>query len=414
MISKVMARAGTLASLSLVLSAPFGPGEAVAHPLPVGVEIHSGDQGRYVLKAGETHEGDLYLFKAGAQIDGTLVGDLYVFAQRLDLSGTVRGDLNAWVQDADLDGTIEDSVRVFCQSLRVTGTIDGSLVAFCGSVEIEEGAVVTGGVKARAARVDVRGAVREDLDAKGGQVVVSGSIGGDALLEADIIEIRDRARIGGDLFYTSRNRLDLADKGIVRGDIEYTPEKPKPPVSKKGFASWLLGLLVALVTGLAVIAIAPRRTVDVAEKVGGDGLRSAGVGFITTIVIPVALAIVCVLIITIPLVVMALLVFLMVVYLAKVPVAIWAGDRVLRRLGRSAASPYLSLTVGIPLLYVVFAVPFLGEVAWWATMFVGLGALVMCSWESRQRRAAGGAGAAPPTAPPGSAPGLPPGSGSAT
>jgi len=118
----------------------------------------------------------------------------------------------------------------------------------------------------------------------------------------------------------------------------------------------------------------------------------------------VALLIVCVLIITIPLVAIALVLFVILGYIAKVPVAIWAGDLVLRRMGRTDASPYLALSVGIPILYILFAVPILGEIGWWACLFVGLGVMALTAHERRQGRPSPGS-AAPPLPPaPGASP----------
>ncbi len=368
---------------------------ATAPPSPIGVEVSASDTARYVLEAGETHTGDLYLMSGSVDIDGTLVGDIWVFAQSLNVRGTVTGDVNAWAQSISLEGTIEDSVRTFSQTLRVTGTIDGALSAVGAKIIIDESAVITGEVTAKGAQVEIHGALEQDLDAQGGQVILTGAVGGDAYLEADIVEIADEARIEGDLEYSARKRLDLDEFDLVGGDIQFIPEMPESPVSTGGVLTWFFCVLVALVTGLAVIALAPALTRDFVAKVGEDGLKSAGVGFITAIVVPVALLIVCVLIITIPLVLIAAVLFAILVYIAKVPVAIWAGDLVLRRAGRGDASPYLALTVGMPILYLLFAVPILGKIGWCACLFVGLGAMALTAHERRQGRPTPGS-AAPP------------------
>ncbi len=117
---------------------------AAAPPPPIGVEVSASDTARYVLEAGETHTGDLYLITGSVEIDGTLVGDLYVLAHSLIVRGTVTGDINVAAQDVTLEGTIEDSVRTASQSLHVTGTIDGSLSAVGATILIDEGAVITG------------------------------------------------------------------------------------------------------------------------------------------------------------------------------------------------------------------------------------------------------------------------------
>jgi cytoskeletal protein CcmA (bactofilin family) len=374
---------------------------------PARAEMRADSKASYVVEEGATREGDLYLLSRSVDIRGTLDGELSVIVQRIDVSGTVTGNVNAAAQHVELSGTIQDSVRVFAESIRVSGTIDGDLVACGASVIVQEGAVIAGNVSAAGARVVIRGIVEQDVDATGGEVTIDGAIGGDATLEADIVEISPASRIGGDLDYTSRNRLDLDDHEIIGGDIQYTHDAHEPPVTTGGLFSWIFWMLTALIIGLASIAILPKRMAAIVGKVGQDGLRSAGVGFITAIVVPVASLILCVLIITIPLVLIAILVFLILLYLARIPVAIWLGDLILRRVGRSGASPYLALTVGIPVLYLLFAIPFLGKIACFATVFIGFGAMVLCAWEAHQARPRAGS-TSPASPPPGGTVASPP------
>ena len=116
---------------------------------------------------------------------------------------------------------------------------------------------------------------------------------------------------------------------------------------------------------------------------------------------PVAAALSCIFIITIPAAILVFLAYGLLLYLSQVPVAIWLGDLILNRAGRSDHSPFLALVLGVPALYVVFSIPFIGKVALFAVMFTGFGAIVIAMWAARQARKAGGAGpmAEPPVAP---------------
>ena len=62
-------------------------------------------------------------------------------------------------------------------------------------------------------------------------------------------------------------------------------------------------------------------------------------------------------------------------------------------------SPFLALAIGVPVLYVVFAIPILGKIALFATLFTGFGAIVIGIWAARQARRARPAGTEPPLAP---------------
>jgi cytoskeletal protein CcmA (bactofilin family) len=351
---------------------------------------------RYNLKKGESHKGDLYFFSDTVTIAGTQEGDLIISARTLDVPGTVTGDVMAMVESADLSGTLGDTVRVFCKDLHVTGTVEGDLVAMCATVNVEKGARVMGDLSAKGASIDLHGDVDGEVEAMGGEVRLSGNVGGDAELKADVVEVEPGTRIKGDLSYTSRSRVQIVDRDTVEGEVIYTPEKKKPPVSVGGFSKWFFFMATAFLSGLGALAMFRKNAPAIVGAVRGDGLRSAGIGFITAIVLPVAAALSCILIITIPAVILAMLAFGLTLYLSQVPVAVWLGESVLRRMGRGEASPFLALALGMPLLYIVFSIPWVGKIALFAVIFTGFGAIVITLWASHQARRAGGAPLAPP------------------
>jgi cytoskeletal protein CcmA (bactofilin family) len=355
----------------------------------------------YELAEGEINEGTLWLFSGTIRIDGEQDGNLWAFGQELEINGVVGGQVNAWAQEIKLDGEVKETARFYGQMIRVTGTVDGNLQAFGQSVEIAPGAVIMGSLKAGGADVTIEGSIDGDVEATGGLVELRGTVGGDVELEAETIEIDPAARIGGSLVYVSRKELELDDEGIVSGTIDWDPSGDKAKADIDIGFNWFYCLLTALIVGLAAVAIFSKQTPEIVARVGGDGLRSAGIGFITFVVVPVAGLLACVLIVTIPLVFIAGMVFGLLVYLAKVPVAIWIGDSILARLGRPQTSPYPGFLVGITVLYLVFLIPYLGSLAWWASLFVGLGAIVLyISDQRQQRRSPGGAAPIAPPAPP--------------
>jgi len=339
----------------------------------------------FTLESGSTNVGDLYLFKESVVIRGVQKGDLIVFGRELEVTGTVTGDTLATVGSAVLGGKMGDSVRAFCQSVRVTGDIDGDLVAAGESIVVEKGAHITGDVSAKGASIEVDGQVDGDVDATGGEVHLLGKVGGSATLKGDVVEVDPKAKVAGDLNYTARNRIEAPDKAVVHGEVNYTPEQHISHVSRGGVAKWFVWTATALLVGLVSLAMFKRTAPDIIAAVRNDGLRSAGIGFITAIVLPVALLISCILIITIPAVALAFVAYAMLLYLAQVPVAAFVGDWVLRRLGREA-SPFAAVAVGVPILYLIFKIPVIGTLALFATLFTGFGAIVVTIWTARQAR----------------------------
>lgn len=373
-------------------------------PLPPRPKKSGGDKSnpRYILEEGSTNQGDLYLFKDAVVIRGKQDGDLIVFGRELEVAkgGTVTGDINAFTQSVDLNGKMGDSVRAMAQSVHLSGVIDGDLVAVGESIVVEKGSRITGDLDAKGARVQMEGTVDGDFTATGGEVHLLGKVGGSAELKGDVIEVDPRAKVDGGLTYTSRNQIDEDLKHVVEGPVVYTPGRSQPKVSSHGFIKWFFFTSTALLAGLVSLAMFRRSAPEVVAAVRSDGLRSAGVGFISAIVIPVALAIACILIITIPAVVLGYIAYFMLLYLAQVPVGVFVGEWLLQRLGKTAG-PFAAVALGIPVMYVVFAIPVLGKLALFMVVFTGFGAIVMTIWTARQARRAG---VPPPTPATGAAP----------
>jgi cytoskeletal protein CcmA (bactofilin family) len=391
----------TIVPLLLVLACAA----AVTPPAWGAEDVKSRATKTYRLPEGQTHKGDLYLYSGTIRIDGVQEGDVTAFTHSLTVTGEVTGDMYVMAETITIDGKVGDSVRYFASGVNINGSIDGDLIVFGGDVTLAPKARVTGDVSAFAGHVVMDGTVDGSLKATGGSVVVGGAIAGNARIKSDEVEIHPNARIGGDLSYTSRNRLDLEGKGIVAGDIDYMESKEKEgrgglPTVGKCF-KWIWFTLAGLVAGLAALAIFRRSAPAVLAALSGDTLRSAGFGFMAVIVVPVAAAISCILIITIPLAALVLLLYLVAVYLAKVPVGVWLGQRILKALGRTDPSPYWSLTTGLLALYVVFPIPVLGTLAWFACLFLGLGAIILGTRAYLQaRRAPGPVPPAPGVTPP--------------
>ena len=72
-----------------------------------------------------------------------------------------------------------------------------------------------------------------------------------------------------------------------------------------------------------------------------------------------------------------MLLFSVALYVAKLPIAVWAGSEMLARAGRPDASPYAAMAVGILALYLLFEIPWLGGLFWLAATWLGLGAMVL-------------------------------------
>jgi hypothetical protein len=100
-------------------------------------------------------------------------------------------------------------------------------------------------------------------------------------------------------------------------------------------------------------------------------------GFATFLIVPILSVVAMVTLVGFPIGLIAALLFLVTLYVAKLPVAAWAGGRLLALAGRPNASPYAAMSIGILLLYALFATPYLGWRFWLIATWLGVGALIL-------------------------------------
>jgi cytoskeletal protein CcmA (bactofilin family) len=374
--------AACVASLLLLSPAPLAADPTGDSAFYGGDQLH--------LAEGETHEGDWYVATGSLSLDGRQQGDLIVFAGDAAIQGEVEGDLVVLGGTVEIAGRIADATRLVGGTLVVRGVIEGDLLVFGGEVAIRDEARIAGSVYAFAGKTAVDGAVEGRLRAVGGQIAISGTVGRDVVLKADEVRIEPGARIGGDLVYTSRKELDLPS-GIVAGDVRFERKVEDEP--EGGDFAWHLFTrigfaLAALVVGLSALAIFRRTAPALVAPVAGEPLVGFVVGFFAFLVVPAASFLAMLLVIPLPLGVIALTLFLIALYLAKLPVALWLGQRLLRLVGLGVPSPYASLVLGLVLLYAVFALPCLGWLVWFTASLLGLGAMILAARSRLQAKSA--------------------------
>ena len=359
----------------LVLTAALAgaPAPAVAQEAEAGAVV--------TVPSGEVREGDLYAAGEAIRVHGRLAGDLVAAGQRVLVDGQVDGDLFAAGRTVDLRGPIGDSTRIVGDQVTVNTTIDGDLIAGGNRLQLLESTVIRGGLMAAASTLDIEGTVEEDLRAAAGEIVLRGTVLGDANVIADRLDLAPGARIDGDLDYRTRIPLSPEAAARVVGAVRYeepTDEDDEDDGSVAGsvlFWSWQTG--AALLAGMLAVALSRRLVQELASAIAGEATLGALLGFGAFLIVPVAAAVVMMTVVGLPIGVIAVLLFGVALYVAKLPIAVWVGGRLLARAGRSGASPYAAMAVGILALYLLFEIPWVGGLLWLAATWLGLGAMVL-------------------------------------
>lgn len=341
------------------------------------------------IPSGEVREGNLYAAAESVRVDGRLDGDLFAATNRVVVDGSVDGDVFVAANTIELRGPISDSTRVAGQTLTVDTTIDGNLLAAVRELVMTGNARITGGLVGAAARMEIDGTVEDGIRLVAGEILIRGTVLGDARLIADRVDLAPGARIAGDLHYQARAPLDAEAAARVAGVVRY--DEPVDESASDGppwgVLLWSWQMLAALLTGLVAIALFRGSVQRLAATLAAEATLSALLGFAAFLLIPVAAGVASLTLVGLPIGLAAAVLFGVALYAAKLPIAVWIGSRLLGQAGHPTASPYAAMALGVVLLYLLFAVPYVGWLFWFGATWLGLGTMVVSGRRHLELRA---------------------------
>lgn len=409
---RMTARLGWLLAFLLPAGALAAPAPPMPPepPRPPGLKV---SPTAFSVPTGETYRGDVFRAAPVVSIEGTVDGDVYVLAQSVRISGVVTGDVFVGAQQIEITGEVKRSLRCGGTNVTIDGTVGGSALVGSTILNLGSKAHVLDNVTAYGMQMMHHGVIDGSLTFTGGTATLGGKVGDDANITADQIEIEPGARIEGDVSYSSRRQMDDQIKAIAGGDVTFDAEAVKERhrtskdeaslrPTKFGVGKWIFFYIASLLFGAALLALFRDYEEQVSQAIERNALNSAGIGFVS-ILVTIAVCLSVILILTIPLIVLYLLAYWVAVYLAKIPIAVWLGRKIWGTLGRRTG-PFAALAVGLALLYLLFMIPYFGNIVWCAVAMLGLGAMISVWIAQRQTRkaaaAASAASAAPPPEPP--------------
>ncbi len=333
---------------------------------------------------------DLVITGGNIKLDGIVEGDLISACRSLVQSGLILGSLNAGAQNLDILGEVKGSVRGFAQNINVNGKLDRNLIAFGYMLDVKPDAEIGKDVTAFCGKMTLHGKLGGSLKGSMGELVISGVVNGDVSVKAEKITLMPTARILGDFKYKSEKEAEIESGAQVSGEtvwIELKVEKDKKPKSiftGKSLITEMLFLLALMVTGIVLTLIFKKNLHQAKQAVGDSFLKSLGLGFVFMVCIPIAILILMVTVIGIPIAIIALFAYAILIYIAKIPVATFVGEKIIKALGKQGEPSLIwSMLLGLVVLILLLNIPYLEWPIYFVVLFTGFGAIL-----NSQRRSA--------------------------
>ncbi len=347
-------------------------------------KYYSGES--YVLKQGETIDGDLFVFSNSIRIEGNVAGEAFLMGSSVKVSGEIAGDAFVIGDNVDLSGRFVTDARVLGNTVKLAGTFDGE-------------------VSVAGRHVDIAATVAGVVNAAGDTVSAAGTFADTVNLHARNVLLGPDARFDKNV-NVSAEEFTKADSVVIAGSLnqligkELAREKEKEEIGGWWvvLVFWFITLCGIIIVGLVMNKLFPDLTARTTKLVAAEPIANLGWGLLTLILFPIALVILLITLIGIPLALLLLVFVCVGLYLGKLYVVVATGGFLISRLFKEDAPFWVRLVAGAVIVYLVLAIPIAGFFIAVIVFCLGIGAIVNGFLSSRRRPAASPAAEKPRTA----------------
>jgi len=338
----------------------------------------------FEVKQNEIWNKDLFFSGQRLKIAGTIDGDVYTFAQQVDITGRITGDLICFAQSARVTGHVDGNIRAFTNNITITGEVGRSVTAFNETLNLESSGKIGHSLIAFASSMTLDGNVGRDVRAFFAHGLIGGTIGGNLKSKGDSLTISSGARIDGTSFFEGHRVADVASDAKLASPLEFKKAEHKSETARSGgYYVWRVIWAAAYVLfGLVLISLMPLFSREATQNVENAG-ASFGLGVLVGFAVPIAAVIACCTVVGLFVGLSALFLWYASLYFAQIIVGAAVGQWILGRanetwglIGRMA--------VGVVILRVCMAVPYIGVWLKIGIVIWGIGAISLAIYRRLQ------------------------------
>lgn len=334
---------------------------------------------------------DVLIGGNNVQVEGLVNGDVMAAGTNVLVSGVVRDDVLAAGATVNITGPVGHNLRAVGGTVRAAGNVQRNAVLAGGTVVLAKGASIGGDANLAGGTVEVNARIARDLAISAGEARIASEVGGSLEARADKLVLLPGAVVQGNLVAYGSSAPVISRGARVLGRMEYHPvvtAQPASPVAS-WLGNWAFRFAAFLLFAWALVAIAPRWVGRVSQVVGERSAPAVVAGFLGLAIVPAVCFLLGITVVGLPLSLSLLALYTIAVLMSGIFVSYLAGEWLLIRLNRAAASNYTRMAVGVLAVSFLTTLPGLGWIFQAIVVMLGFGAALLergvgIPWSRRQ------------------------------
>ena len=278
-------------------------------------------------------------------------------------------------------------------NVEMRGKVEGGLKAFGANVAISGD--VQGDLKACGANVVLSGRYRNKVMTGGANVTLSGTFDGDVEVMAARITVARTALIKGNLIHATA-ALNLEQGSRIMGEVVQKQAIVKREGIEKwgrrgilalfplGIFLWLISMASLILVGVIInYLLFPKKTAAIVDTISKSPWKSLWFGLIFLVVVPVAIIIAFITVVGVPAGIIAGVLYGIAIDVSRIYIGVWIGRKVLGYINKSMATAFFwPLVVGVIIIALISLIPVVGWLFRLFILLISLGALWTVIWKA--------------------------------
>ena len=326
----------------------------------------SNDSGTVV--AGQVVNEAIFVAAGNIKIAGTVNGDVFCAAQNVDITGTINGDVLCLARHLNIAGIVNGSARLIGQYVNITGSVKNSVSSAGLKMTVSRTGSIGQDLQSAGSDLVIGAVVKRDL----ATITINGVIGRNVNVNVNSLNISPIARIKGNLRYQSANKAKIA-QGVVSGiTTRLTARQYRHSRLALIFIlTYIYGFIGFLIIALLTTVLFPKLLLTAVRQASQQPIKTAIIGLVSVVIIPILLIILMITIIGLPLAVLLWMIYVLMLMLSGPFFVYLIGSKLMPE-----QKAWVQTLLGSLVLLVAFVVPLLNILAGLATVVFGSGMII--------------------------------------
>jgi hypothetical protein len=322
-----------------------------------------------------------YLIGGDVNVSAPAEKDLTALGGKIIVNAPVAEDVMLGGGTIDVLDEVSGDVRIAGGEVTIQKNVGGDLVVLAGTVTVLPGATISGDVIVFGGTVDIEGDVMGALTIHGEDVTVNSAVTGPASIKSEhSVTFGEKSAFGNTLAYRAPKEAEIVTGANLGAQVVFTKNETKTHDFFGAFFA-IFGILILvkfigmLLAALLTVSVFKRASLALSMKASEKLLPMLGIGFLATIVPPIAIVLLALSFVGLYLAFIVGVLYLFALLSAGIFMCILAGALLSKWIRKEMHADWQWTILGTVLVFVLGIIPVIGWVTVLVLFFTAMGAV---------------------------------------